>query len=190
VISADEKTSIQARERRHAPAPVAPGQPQRVEHEYRRHGAWAYLAAWDVHRARLFGLCASRSGIAPFDRLVEAVMTQEPYRSARRVFWVMDNGSAHRGAKGDARLQARWPTLQPVHTPVHASWLNQIEIYFSVVQRKVLTPNDFATLATLEHYLLAFQHRYQAMAQPFRWTFTRADLHRLLANLTAVRPAA
>jgi len=190
VISADEKTSIQARERCHDPAPVAPGQPQRVEHEYRRHGAWAYLAAWDVHRARLFGLCAPRSGIAPFDRLVEAVMTQEPYRSARRVFWVMDNGSAHRGAKGDARLQARWPTLQPVHTPVHASWLNQIEIYFSVVQRKVLTPNDFATLATLEHYLLAFQHRYQVMAQPFRWTFTRADLHRLLANLTAVRPAA
>jgi hypothetical protein len=190
VMSADEKTSIQARERRHAPAPVAPGQPLRVEHEYRRHGAWAYLAAWDVHRARLFGLCAPRSGIAPFDRLVAAVMTQEPYRSARRVFWVMDNGSAHRGAKGDARLQARWPTLQPVHTPLHASWLNQIEIYFSVVQRKVLTPNDFATLTALEHYLLAFQHRYQAMAQPFRWAFTRADLHRLLATLTAVRPAA
>ena len=190
MLSADEKTSIQARERCHAPAPVAPGQPQRVEHEYRRHGAWAYLAAWGVQRARLFGLCASRSGIAPFDRLVETVMTQEPYRSARRVFWIMDNGSAHRGAKGDARLQAHWPTLQPVHTPVHASWLNQIEIYFSVVQRKVLTPNDFATLATLEHCLLAFQHRYQAMAQPVRWTFTRADLHRLLANLTAVRPAA
>ena len=136
------------------------------------------------------GCVRPRSGIAPFGRLVAAVMTQEPYRSARRVFWVLDNGSAHRGAVSDARLQARWPTLHPVHTPVHASWLNQIEIYFSVVQRKVLTPNDFATLATLEHYLLAFQHRYQAMAQPFRWTFTRADLHRLLANLTEVRPAA
>lgn len=89
-------------------APVAPGQPLRVEHEYRRHGAWAYLAAWDVHRARLFGRCEPRSGSVPFDRLVEDVMTQEPYRSARRVFWVMDNGSAHRGAKADARLQARW----------------------------------------------------------------------------------
>ena len=94
----------------------------------------------------------------------------------------MDNGSAHRGAKGDARLQARWPTIQPVHTPLHASWLNQIEIYFSVVQRKVLTPNDFATLAALEHYLLAFQHRYQVMAQPFRWTFTRADLQQPSPN--------
>ncbi len=99
-------------------------------------------------------------------------MTQEPYRSARRVFWVMDNGSAHRGAKADARLRARWPTLQPVHTPLHASGVNQIEIYSSIVQRKVLTPNDFATLAALEHYLLAFQHRDQAMARPFRWTFT------------------
>jgi transposase len=190
VISADEKTSIQARARRHASLPVASRRALRVEHEYRRCGAWAYLAAWDVHHARLFGRCEPRSGIAPFDRLVEDVMSQEPYRSARRVFWVMDNGSAHRGAKGDARLQARWPTVQPVHTPLHASWLNQIEIYFSVVQRKVLTPNDFATLAAVEHYLLAFQHRYQTMAQPFRWTFTRADLHKLLAKLTAVRPAA
>jgi hypothetical protein len=190
VLSADEKTSIQARARCHPSAPVAPGHGQRVEHEYERRGAWAYLAAWDVHRARLFGLCAARSGIAPFDRLVDLVMNQEPYRSARRVFWIMDNGSAHRGAKGNARLQARWPTLTPVHTPVHASWLNQVEIYFSVVQRKVLTPNDFATLAALEHYLLAFQHRYEALARPFQWTFTRADLHRLLTDLTAVRPAA
>ena len=190
VISADEKTSIQARERCHPPAPVAPGRALRIEHEYHRHGAWAYLAAWDVHRARLFGRCEPRSGIAPFDRLVEDVMSQEPYRSARRVFWVMDNGSAHRGAKGDARLHTRWPTLQPVHTPVHASWLNQIEIYFSIVQRKVLTPDDFKTLTALEHYLLAFQHRYQAMARPFRWTFGRAELQQLLAKLEALRSAA
>jgi transposase len=120
-------------------------------------------------------------------------MAQEPYRSARRVFWITDNGSAHRGARGDARLQARWPQLIPVHTPRHASWLNQIEIYFSIVQRKVLTPNDFASLAALEHYLLAFQARYQATATPFRWTFTRADLQRLLARLADTdteRPAA
>jgi hypothetical protein len=194
VISADEKTSIQARQRRHAPAPVAPRRAMRVEHEYHRRGAWAYLAAWDVHRARLCGRCEARSGIAAFDRLVDQVMRQEPYASARRVFWVMDNGSAHRGTKGDVRLRQRWPTLVPVHTPCHASWLNQIEIYFSIVQRKVLTPNDFATLATLEHYLMAFQHRYQAAARPFRWTFTRADLHQLLAKLATaaepVRPAA
>lgn len=117
-------------------------------------------------------------------------MTGEPYRSARRVFWIMDNGSAHRGAKGDARLQARWRMLHPVRTPLHASWLNQVEVYFSIVQRKVLTPNGFATLAALRHYLRAFQHRYQAMARPFRWIFSRADLQQLVATLTAVRPAA
>jgi hypothetical protein len=190
VISADEKTSIQARQRRHAPVPGAPGRVMRVEHEYHRRGAWAYIAAWDVHHARLFGRCEARNGIAAFDRLVEDVMHQVPYRSARRVFWIMDNGSAHRGAKGDARLRQRWPTLVPIHMPTHASWLNQIEIYFSVVQRKVLTPNDFASLADLEHQLLAFQHRYQTMAKPFDWTFTRADLQDLLAKLTRVSDAA
>ena len=194
VISADEKTSIQARHRCHPSTPVAPGRVRRVEHEYARCGAWAYLAAWDVHRARLFGRCEARTGIAAFDRLVEQVMREEPYRSARRVFWITDNGSAHRGLKGDGRLRERWPNLMPVHTPCHASWLNQIEIYFSIVQRKVLTPNEFASLAALEHYLLAFQARYQATATPFRWTFTRADLHHVLARLTAsadaVQPAA
>ena len=95
----------------------------------------------------MFGRCEAHSSIAAFDRLVDQVMKQEPYRSARRVFWITDNGSAHRGVRGDARLQARWPHLLPVHTPRHASWLNQIEIYVSIVQRKVLTPNDFAALA-------------------------------------------
>src|SRR5688572_31674209 len=117
-------------------------------------------------------------------------MSEEPYACADRVFWIVDNGSSHRGEASVQRLQDAWPNLRLVHTPLHASWLNQIEIYFSVVQRKVLTPNDFATLAALEHYLLAFQHRYQTMAHPFRWTFTRADLYRLLAKLAAVRPAA
>ena len=141
VISADEKTSIQARRRQHPSLPLAPGRPLRVEHEYARAGAWAYLAAWDVHRAKVFGRCEVKTGRAPFDRLVAQVMSQEPYRSARRVFWIVDNGSSHRGERAAARLQAKWPKLVLVHTPVHASWLNQIEIYFSIVQRNFLTPN-------------------------------------------------
>ena len=185
VLCADEKTSIQARQRKHPSVPPGPARPQRVEHEYVRGGAWAYLAAWDVQRVRLVGRCEARSGAAPFDRLVAQVMAQEPYRSATRVFWVMDNGSAHRGEKARARLQARWPTLVPVHTPVHASWLNQIEIYFSIVQRKVLTPNDFASLVELEDRLLGFQARYEQRAQPFQWRFTRQDLAALLAKLQA-----
>ncbi len=187
VLSADEKTSIPARLRCHPTAPPQRGVPMRVEHEYGRAGAWAYLAAWDVHRAKLFGRCEPGSGKAPFDRLVAQVMGEPPYKDARRVFWIVDNGSAHRGQAAITRLQRAWPTLVPVHTPIHASWLNQIEIYFSVVQRKVLTPNDFASLAEVEDRLLRFQERYEQMAQPFQWKFTRQDLAVLLSKLEAQR---
>ena len=183
VLSADEKTSIQARVRCHPTLPPGPGTPMRLEHEYVRGGAWAYHAAWDVHRAKVFGRCEPTTGIAPFARLVAQVMTQEPYRSARRVFWVVDNGSSHRGQRAIARLQALWPTLVLVHTPIHASWLNQIEIYFSIVQRKVLTPNDFSSLAAVEDRLLRFQVHYEAIARPFEWRFTRYDLYALLDRL-------
>jgi hypothetical protein len=183
VISADEKTSIQARLRLHPTAPPGPGRAARVEHEYTRGGAWAYLAALDVHRAKLFGRCEPTTGIVPFDRLVAQVMTQPPYRDARRVFWIVDNGSSHRGAACIRRLQAVYPTLIPVHSPVHASWLNQIEIYFSIVQRKVLTPNDFTSLTEAEVRLLGFQEYYQTIARPFAWHFTRADLTDLLKRL-------
>jgi DDE superfamily endonuclease len=133
VLCADEKTSIQARRRRHPSQPPAAGRPMRIEHEYTRGGAWAYLAAWDVHRAQVFGRCERTTGIVPFRRLVAQVMRQEPYRSATRVFWIVDNGSSHRGDRAQRRLQTEWPRLVLVHTPVHASWLNQIEIYFSIL---------------------------------------------------------
>ncbi len=161
VISADEKTSIQARRRKQPTLPPAASRPMRVEHEYFREGAWSYLAAWDVHRAKLFGHCEKKNGIAPTDRLVASVMRHEPYKSAKRVFWIMDNCSAHRGQKAVERIRSRWPNAVLVHTPVHASWLNQIEIYFSIVQRKVLTPNDFSSLSQLEQCLMDFQTRYE-----------------------------
>ena len=197
VVCADEKPSIQARSRVHATAPPAPGRGQLVEHEYERRGALCYLAAWDVRRAAVFGRCEPRTGIDPFDRLVAQVMSAEPYRSARRVFVVVDNGSSHRGRPAVERLHARWPKrpeLVLVHLPIHASWLNQAEIYFSVVQRKVLQPNDFSDLAALEERLVAFERHYQEIAKPFAWTFTRRDLDELLARIEArqgaLRPAA
>ena len=110
-------------------------------------------------------------------------MSQEPYRSARRVFWIVDNGSSHRGQSCITRLQQAWPTIVVVHLPVHASWLNQIEIYFSIVQRKVLTPNDFASLKAVEERLLGFQQRYEEIAKPFEWRFTREDLSNQLLRL-------
>ena len=185
VISADEKPSLQARRRKHPTLAPGPARPMRVEHEYFRTGALTYLAAWDVHHAKLFGRCEPKTTIGAVDRLVEQVMTTEPYRSARRVFWIADNCSSHRGDKAAARLRANWPTVTLVHTPVHASWLNQVEIYFSIVQRKVVTPNDFTSLRELEARLLAFQVRYEQTAKPFQWAFTRADLANLLTKLKA-----
>jgi hypothetical protein len=190
VISADEKTSIQARCRKHPTLPAKPDLPVLVEHEYQRCGAWAYLAALDVHQARVFGRCESANGIAPFDRLVEQVMTRPPYNEARRVFWIVDNGSAHRGAKAVLRLQQQFPSLTLVHGPVHASWLNQIEIYFSILQRKVLSPNDFPNLDTLAERILDFQAYWQTAAKPFQWKFTRQDLAALLAKLSPALPLA
>ena len=184
VLSADEKTSIQARARRHATYPTQPGSPMKVEHEYKRCGAWAYIAALDVHRAKLFGLCNHSGGILPFDRLVEQVMSQAPYNQARRVFWIVDNGSAHRGLKSVERLQGRYANLTLVHSPLHASWLNQIEIYFSILQRKALTPNDFPSLAALQERILGFQKYYEGIAKPFEWKFTRKDLNRLMFRIS------
>ena len=188
VISADEKTSIQARQRCHPSTPPRPGQAMRVEHEYERGGALAYLAAWDVRRGGVIGRCEAKTGKAAFGRLVDQVMSQEPYRSARRVFWVVDQGSSHRGAKAARELQARYPNLILVHLPTHASWLNQIEIYFSIIQRKVLTPNDFPDLAAVEQRLLAFETLYNDTARPFDWRFTRAMLEERLAQLPDLLP--
>jgi DDE superfamily endonuclease len=189
VVCCDEKPSIQARRRKHATLPATPmvRRGQRVEHEYERNGALCYLAAWDARRAKLFDRCAPKDGIVPFDQLVEQFMSVEPYSQAQRVFVIADNGSAHRGQRSIDRLQGAWPNLILVHTPVHASWLNQAEIYFSIVQRKVLTPNDFADLDTLEQRLLAFGRRYEQIAAPFQWKFTRADLNRVVHQL--YRPA-
>lgn len=153
VLSTDERTSIQARHRTLRSLPPQPGSAMKIEHEYKRCGAWAYLAALDVHRAKLFGRCEKRSGIGPFDRLVDQVMRQAPYNEARRVFWIMDNGYAHRAPTCITRLRNKHKRLVPVHGPVHASWLNQIEIYFSIVQRKALTPNDFDSLHSLRKRL-------------------------------------
>ena len=186
VLSTDEKTSIQARQRKHPSLPPAPRRSSRVEHEYDRRGAVAYLAAWDVRRARIFGRCENTTGIVPFQRLVSQVMSEEPYRSARRVFWIMDNGSSHRGQSSNRRLMAQWPNIIPLHTPVHASWLNQIEIYFSVIHRKVLTPNHFDSTAEIADRLLRFQQHYQQAAQTFQWKFTRSHLHKLLKRIQAL----
>ena len=189
VISADEKTSIQARCRCHPTLPPGKSRMMRVNHDYHRRGAVAYLAAYDVHRAKVHGRCEDTTGIVPFAALVEQVMTQEPYKSADRVFWVVDNGSSHRGQAAIDRLTEQFPNAIMVHTPVHASWLNQVEIFFSIVQRKVLSPNDFDDLEVVIERLAAFETRYNQAAKPFKWKFTTTDLADLMGRLDRHRPA-
>ena len=188
VISADEKSQLQALRRRHDDLPPGPERTRRTEFEYVRGGTLAYLAALDVHHATVIGRCAATTGIAPFSELVEQVMTREPYASARRVFWVVDNGSSHAGQASVERIRQAWPTAELVHLPVHASWLNQIEIYFSIVQRKVIKPANFADLDALEQRLLAFETRYNATANPFNWRYTKNDLNAYLKRLAAHEP--
>jgi hypothetical protein len=182
IISADEKTSIQARIRGHATLPPGPGR-RRLEHEYERGGALQYLAAWDVQEGRVMGRCEAKTGIEPFGRLVEQVMAQPEYGTAPRVFWVVDNGSSHRGQAAVRRLLGWYGNAILVHTPVHASWLNQVEIYFSLVQRKVLTPNDFASLQEVELRLRLYEELTNRQPQPFNWKFTKYDLFDLLQRL-------
>jgi transposase len=183
VISADEKSQLQALRRRHPGRAPGPGHPRQVEFEYARGGTLAYFAAYDIHQAQVLGTIAPKTGIVPFTELVAHVMSAEPYASARRVFWIVDNGSSHAGQASIDRMSATWPTATLVHLPIHASWLNQVEIYFSVLQRKAIAPVDFADLDTLADRILAFQDRYNHAATPFDWTFTRHDLHTLLDRI-------
>ncbi|MFH1527468.1 MAG: IS630 family transposase [Bacteroidota bacterium] len=184
VLSADEKTSIQARHRKHKTLPVKEKESMKVEFEYERAGALNYLAAWDVQRGKISGRCESKTGIAAFERLVSDVMSQEPYASAKRVFWIVDNGSSHRGQTSINRMLAKWHNTILVHLPVHASWLNQIEIFFSILQRKVLTPNYFSSLDELATTIIKFQKRYELTSKPFEWKFTKNDLKKMIDRLS------
>ena len=193
VLSMDEKTSIQARGRRHQEMPPEPEQTRRIEAEYKRNGALQYLAAWDVRRGIVLGRCEAKTGIEPFGRLVDQVLEQKPYDKAEQLFFVVDNGSSHRGKTSVERMRRRDKRIVLVHTPVHASWLNQVEIYFSIIQRKVLTPNDFATLDAIRVRLALYEELSNRTPKPFQWKFTRQNLmdwlKRALPHFSAV-PAA
>jgi transposase len=191
ILSVDAKPSIQARGRCHETMPPGPGRPMRIEHEYVRHGALALLAALDVRSGKVFASTPKTTGIAPFTDLMGQIMSQPPYKDAPRVFVIVDNGSDHRGQAAIRRLASAHPNAIMIHTPVHASWLNQIEIFFSVIQKKAVLPNDFASLDDLSGTLLAFVDRYNQTARPFSWKFTASDLTALLRRIGgAGQPAA
>ena len=188
VLCADEKTSIQARRRMADPIPPTETIPSLSSTNMNAKVRWLILQL-GCASAKVFD-DVSKTGIAPFNRLLTQIMNQAPYKDAKRVFLIIDNASAHRGDSCIQRLQAAWPNIVPVHLPVHASWLNQIEIYFSIIQRKVLTPNHFDCTDAVADRLLRFQSRYEAVAKPFNWKFTRAELTAFMEKLNGYQQAA
>ena len=160
----------------HEETPPQPKQTRRIEAEYERNGALQYLAAWDVHRGIVLGRCEKKTGIKPFGLLVDQVLEQESTRR-RCVYsssWTMARriGARHRCK----RMRRHDKRIILVHTPIHASWLNQVEIYFSIIQRKVLTPNDFATLQAVRVRLALYEELSNRTPRPFAWKFTRQDM--------------
>jgi len=180
VISADEKSGIQVLARKHPSLPPVSGQLGRYEFEYERRGTVAYLAALDVFSGRVLGRVDDTVGIVPFGKLVDLVMSQAPYTTADRVFWIVDGGPSHHPNTSPERLRAAYANITVVHLPTHASWLNQIEIYFSILTRKALTPMDLPHKQAVKDRVLGFQEYYNQTAKPFRWNFTRDDLQERL----------
>lgn len=185
VLCGDEMTGLQALSRIHSPLPCAPGRESRFEFEYERHGTLAYIAFLDVFGGGVYGETAPKTGIVPFEACLEHCLALPCYRDVERAFLIVDGGSSHHPSTSPARLRAKFPNLEVIHLPKHASWLNQVEIYFSIVHRKALHPKDFPSLAALDQRLLAFQDYYNERARPFRWRYTRQDLKNYLRKLSA-----
>lgn len=183
VISADEKSQLQILRRACPTLPAGPNRPIRYENDYKREGTVAYLSALDVCSGHVFGIVEDKTGIKPFQKLVDTVMEQEPYKSAHRVFWIVDNGSSHYTTTFPKRLANAYDNAIAVHLPIHASWLNQIEIYFSILQRKALTPNDLPDQQAMQNRILGFQEQYNLMAKPFNWRFTKQDMKERIGRL-------
>jgi hypothetical protein len=171
------KPQINARSRLHPTLPAAPGNPPATEHEYKRKGSLALLAGLDVHTGQVSASTPVTTGIRPFMDLAGQVMARPEYSNAPRVFVIVDNGSGHRGQAAITPLAQAHPNAIMIHTPLHASWLNQIEIFFSVIQKKLATPNDFDSLEQLSATLLGSADRYNHTARPFTWKPAASDPH-------------
>lgn len=197
VLSADEMTGLQALSRIHPSQPPTPAtrealpgrlqrQPDRrprVEFEYERHGTLCYQAFLDVFTGRVYGETQESNGIETFERTLWHCLAQPHYQDIERVFLIVDNGSAHHPSTSPTRLQAQDPRVITVHLPTHSSWLNQIELYFSILHRKALTPSDFPSVEALRERIFQFQLLYNQRAEPFRWQYTRDHLEAYIERL-------
>lgn len=182
VLSLDEKTSLQPRPRTAPTRPTVPGQPTQVEHEYRRNGALNLIAAFDTRTGKVYGITASRKRQVEFIELLEKLDAEFPVTTTR-VNLVLDNVITHKGKLVQAWLRQH-PRFYLHFTPVHCSWLNQIEQWFSILQRKRFQIVDFESKEHLAARLAAFIMEWNQVAHPFKWTTNSFD--KVLAKCDSV----
>lgn len=169
VLCVDEKTGMQALERKYPFRPPSPGRDGRMEFEYVRHGTRALIAAFDTQTGRVFARCGRKRREKDLLRFMEALAKRYP---KGRVYIVWDNLNIHHGQRWRKFNRRHRGRFRFVHTPLHASWVNQIEIWFSILQRRVLTHGSFRSAAELTARVFGFVgHWNRCEARPFRWTF-------------------
>lgn len=168
VLSVDEKTGIQAKSRKHPTQPVRPGRPARQEFEYVRHGTASLMAAMDVATGKVFAKDIVRNDSVTFTAFLDEIDDRTDDELVIHI--VMDNGSSHTSKATKAWL-ADHPRFVVHHTPVHASWLNQVEAFFSILTRKLLRRGEFASREDLVANMLGFIENYGTTAKPFKWVY-------------------
>lgn len=189
VYSIDEKTSIQARE--HASySPTGQGEPAHLEHTYKRKGAVSLIAALNVVTGAVCGVLCSTKHFDGFACFLTTLLNQALQAGQRRIHLILDNGSTHRPKYLAHWLQENFPHVDVVvhWLPVRSSWLNQVEIFFGLLQREALTPNDFPNTDALKQRIVGYMEYHTEKRQPIQWTYTSADLRK--KHEPAVRPPA
>ncbi len=187
VVCVDEKTSIQARKRERAPEPAKPGKPVRISSRYKRRGALNLFAALSVADGKVYGLCRRRKRFVDFQTfLLKVVIPEALQRGVHTLVLILDNSTTHAPRQLERWLQEqrevrRWPlTIEVYWLPKNASWLNQIEIWFSTLQRKLLQPNYFESLKALSRAIMAFIAYYNESCKPIQWSYTVEKLEQKL----------
>ena len=173
VLSIDEKTAIQARSRKHPTRPATPGRAARQEFEYVRHGTACLMAALDVHTGEVLATDAVRNDAASFIGFLEQIDAAVP--TELEVHLVLDNGGSHIARATKAWL-AQHPRFVVHHTPRHASWLNQVELFFSILTRRLLRYGEFGSRDDLVAKIMRFITEHNHTARPFRWTYDGTPL--------------
>lgn len=175
VISLDEKTGIQAKAPTQPDIPPAPGQPARREHEYTRNGTQCLFAALKVHHGEVLGMASKTRNRFDLIRFLDQLEEEIPVVDGQQIVAVSDNLSTRGTEEVNQWLEAH-PRWSFQFTPKHASWLNQIEIFFSILWRRLLKHGIFTSETDLAEQMLAYIETYNQTARPFKWTYTGKTL--------------